>query len=278
MRKIAIVLFLVFIAAFAWGKDIRDLNGFKYAIVETLFYEDDQVDIYGISAFVRKQFIELGIKVVANNPESWPNELKANPCLALRCDIKESRRFLGRQKVELFFKDCNGEIFYSTAGYGNADTFIESFKYAVNDAFDEIREMGYDFNPDKRVTREISRENESEATAKAYLDNNELKLLEGIYESKTGTYNKIFIKNQSSGEYKAIMLASDNINWSPGELKGRLNKSTIPNLYNVIWHDHNKNELTTIAVVDAEGKISLELRNNQNKKFKVDYVKIYPEA
>ena len=85
MLKAVVCTFLSIVCIFcAAAQEADNLNAFKYAAVETLFYDDDEVDIHGISAMTRQRFIVLGLIVVAQNQESWPKELKVNPCLLFR--------------------------------------------------------------------------------------------------------------------------------------------------------------------------------------------------
>ena len=99
LNAFACTILAVVCIFYARGQEGGDLNGFKYAAVETLFYDDDQVDIRGISAMTRQRLIILGLRVVANNEESWPPELKDTPCLLIDFRITAKDRSLGRQKV-----------------------------------------------------------------------------------------------------------------------------------------------------------------------------------
>ena len=124
------------------------LNGFTYRIVETLLYKNDQVDIHGISSMIRKKFYEMGVNIIGENEESWPNELQQNKCLLFRCDVTAPSRFVGRQKLSMKIINCRGEIVYEDFAFGNAETFDESFSRAVNNFFEKKLTLSpYTFDP-----------------------------------------------------------------------------------------------------------------------------------
>ena len=147
LNAFACTILAVVCIFYARGQEGGDLNGFKYAAVETLFYDDDQVDIRGISAMTRQRLIILGLRVVANNEESWPPELKDTPCLLIDFRITAKDRSLGRQKVVIDGYDCNQTKSINLTGYGNAETYQESYAVALDNAFKDLNQAGYEFDP-----------------------------------------------------------------------------------------------------------------------------------
>ncbi|MCZ6522133.1 MAG: hypothetical protein O6848_11620 [Bacteroidetes bacterium] len=256
------------------------LNKFKYAMVETLIYKDNQVDIHGISSMIRKRFINMGVMVVGENKESWPQDLSDNPCLAFSTSIQAATRMMGRQKCIISLYDCNGVNFYTNHGFGNAETFQESFDIAIRYAFKKDLDANpYKFDPElvtELKLREVEMVNENEESIKNYFDNHPIDPIEGIYEWKEDqNFDRIAIRKEDQ-QYKAIVLDSNLDNWAQGEVKGYFQKTTIPNVFNLKWSDNNKIESETISFLDEKGNLSIELKNSDQTKYKIDFQKIYP--
>lgn len=264
---------------YATAQEVGNLNRFKYAAVETLFYDDDQVDIHGISSMTRKRFIELGMIVVAQNQESWPAELKANPCLLIDCRVTAKDRPLGRQKVVIQGYDCNRTIRITLTGYGNAETYNESYAIALENAFKDLNAAGYEFDPaevTKMALRTVKTTDLDATSARDYLDNNSLDPIEGIYETDQDFGVLEIVIRKSEDQYEAIILRSAGNVWVAGEIKGYFTKSSIPNVYDVLWSDEGKDEQKTIGFVGENGELSIEVKMDDDSKLKIDYKKTYP--
>jgi len=286
-EKLLIVTYLLLLSpkGFTQEEEQEDrehiLNQFKYGTVETLMYKDDQVDIHGISSMIRKRFFKMGVKVVGENKESWPQDLLDNPCLAFNTRIEAATRMLGRQKCIISLYDCNGINFYTNHGFGNAETFQESFDIAIRKAFeDDLDANPYKFDPELAIElklREVERVSENEESAKNYFDNNPIDPIEGIYEWKEDkNFDRIAIRKEDQ-QYKAIVIDTNLDNWAKGEVKGYFQKSAIPNVFNLKWSDTNKMESETISFLDEKGNLSIELKKSDQTKYKIDFQKIYPD-
>jgi len=222
----------------------------------------------------------MGVKVVGENKESWPQDLLDNPCLAFSTGIEAATRIMGRQKCTISLYDCNGMNFYTNHGFGNAETFQESFHIAIRYAFKkDLDAIPYKFDPELAMIlklREVEKVNENEESAKNYFDNHPIDPIEGIYEWKEEkNFDRIAIRKEDQ-QYKAIVLDSSLDNWVQGEVKGYFRKTTIPNVYNLKWSDINKKESETISFLDEKGNLSIELKKSDQTKYKIDFQKIYP--
>jgi len=269
------------IATVSRGQEVPNLNGFRYVIVETLFYKNNEADIYGVSKSIREKFREMGFKIAGPNKESWDDDLRENPCLQLKCNLDVQVRIMGRQKVDMQLYDCRSELIFQAEGFGNAETYEGSYAICVRNIFENFEEVKYQFDPEstpEAILRKVEKVDQDEVSAMAYFDETDTDPLEGIYESLQGNsvYNK-FVIRKSEDEFRAIILKSDNENWNQGEVRGYFTKSTIPNVYNVRWSDEKKVEDETIAYIEGDGDLSVEMERKDGSKFKVDFKKIYPE-
>ncbi len=262
------------------AQEASNLNAFKYVEVETLFYGDDRnADIHGISVVIRKKFMAMGVKLVAENQESWPEELKQDPCLLLQCRINAKDRAIGRQKIFIQGRDCNHRIVISLTGFGNAESYMESYSIAVNNAFKDLEKTEYQFDPslvtvlDMRIVETLNIDTDS---VREYLDDGNLDPIEGIYETQQDPGIKELVIRKIEDVFKAVVLQSDNDVWLPGEVKGYFTKSSIPNVYDVRWSDQEKKEKKTIAFIGEDGHLSIEVEGPDNSKSKIDFMKTYP--
>ena len=283
MTKTIIGILLLMGPLFSGAQEVDNLNGFKYAMVETMFYSDDRIDIHGISVMSRQRLLALGIIVVAENEESWTEELVNNPCLLVDFRITAKDRALGRQKVVLEGFDCNRRKAISLIGYGNAETYTKSYLIALDNVFEDLLAVGYAFDPVFTTTvdqREVERIGIDLKEARKYLDGSNLDPVEGIYQTQQDMgVKEILIRkseDQSGPEYKAIVLQSTDEVWSSGEVKGYFTKSSIPNVYDVLWSDEDKVEQETIGFIGQNGNLSIEVEKPDKTKLKIDYQKTYP--
>ena len=64
-QKLFTIVTLLLWTVNVWGqKGIEAINGFKYAFVSYLVYENKQVDIYGITAYLRSELSKKGLIVL----------------------------------------------------------------------------------------------------------------------------------------------------------------------------------------------------------------------
>ena len=109
--KIPLTVFGIILSVQVFSQDLDQLNAYKYAIVNTLVYENNEVDKYQIGSNVRKHLFQKGIQVFNEDPASWPADLFENKCLAFVCDIKADDRMFAKYHVTITFSECNGSKF-----------------------------------------------------------------------------------------------------------------------------------------------------------------------
>lgn len=84
-KLISIITVLLITITTLGQKGIEAINGFKYAYVGLLNYENNAKDIYGISQYLRTELSKKGLIVLDYNSNNWPREAKINPYLNPTC-------------------------------------------------------------------------------------------------------------------------------------------------------------------------------------------------
>src|ERR1700690_3989737 len=86
----------------------QKLEGYKYAVVETITYQSGNKDVFGISSTLRRYFEEKGFTVLSEDNSLWNQEAKNNTCLILFCFPFTT----GASTVGFIIKNCKNEILF----------------------------------------------------------------------------------------------------------------------------------------------------------------------
>jgi S1-C subfamily serine protease len=280
MRVISIVTLLAFCHSVFGQKGIEAINGFKYAFVDVLQYDNNQVDIYGLTSFLRESLSRKGLKVLDYDPSSWPNEVKSNPCLVGRWIPAHS----AGNRAGFTVKNCKDEIVYqnSASSVNWMNDFYDNFQRAVRRSFEQVESFRYSFNPGltpELELPEVESVSETEESLRQYFDSNKIDPLEGIYKSYqdelTGYY-KIGIKRRGSS-YVATIIEADLKHWKKGEIKAYLEPTTLRSIFSTTWLMSNKAKVETFAVLEDEGILSFQFEApDKEGKRSSKFIKLYP--
>lgn len=267
-----LAFFILYYANPLQAQEIADLNRYKYVIVEMLIYKNNQIDIHNVSAYVRKKFLDNGFLIIAENPESWPEDLKHNPCLTLYCNINTTSRLFSKYKLEIELINCRDDLVYSKMGSGDGYTYEEAFQDAADKAFSGIDRFNYRYDEalglkPKKITGEKSEE--ELMSLQNYFNSGQLDPLEGIYKEVTGKLKYTLGIKKSGKDFIAVVLESKNGLWEPSEIKAYITPSSLKNIYSVKWIRDNKTSYETIATLDDDDKFIIELKEGDNNKNKV---------
>ena len=235
------------------AQELDELNHFKYAIVETLFYENMAVDIYSISGNVRKHFLDKGIRVVSESKRYWPDELFGNPCLGIYCNISPSTGLFSKYKVEIEMKDCNGKVLYSDMGKGVGETGTEAYQNATERALAAFDDLVYQYEPGNTIQLEEQ------------LTRNRI---EGLYDAIGGSSALKIEISVKDGKIEARIVYSSDKKYQNGQLLASFTESSLSNnLYNVEWMPDDKDSYITLASLENEGgRLTIELKEENEKK------------
>ena len=273
LHAITLILFVALLAPIANATAQNNpLNAYQYLTVQTLYYDNNEADIYGISALLRKYFQTMGIAVLAENEESWPGPARENPCLVLHCQITAPKRVVGRKKVTVTVKNCNDQVVFENSGFGNAPTYQAAYQYATKYALEDLLKLPYAFNAASALpppVAEVSATQIDEASASQYLATLTNPGIEGIYQtSAPQPQTKMFLRRASNG-YELIMLEAADGLWKTGELRASLQPTTIPNIYRIVWAGQLKQPFNTIGLYQ-QNTLSIEVMNAEGQPFKLD--------
>ncbi len=247
------MLLLVLGTSVGKAQELEELNYFKYAIVETLFYDNLEVDKYSISGNVRKHFLEKGYTVVSETKRYWPDELFKNPCMGLYCHITSTAGIFAKYKVFIEMKDCNGGLIYSGVGKGVGETEVEAYGIATNRALEAFDTWNYQYIPGKMIKM------------KEELTN---RRIEGFYDA-VGTSKGLQIQiKATTNRIEARVIRSGDKKYKEGQLLAVFEPSSLnENLFNVSWLPENDNTYKTLGSLEEEsGRLIIELEEKGQTK------------
>lgn len=290
--KLSTLFILFLIASKAFTQNLSFLNGFKYAIVTPLIYKDETRDAFGIESKAISSLHMIGLKCLdSENKNSWPEEALIEPCLIVLITITEGNlpNDWNCGSVKITFRNCKNEIIKDEII--KSKNAICSYPYrccyykwsdAVSSYFGRLQ-YTYNASLNKLKTdyQEIERTNDTEETIKAYLTNNNLDPIEGIYKSyqteKLSYYKLGIIKK--GNKYKAIIIETDLKNWQPGDVKSEFENSSMSGLYSVRWFMADKKPIDTFGMLENEGLLTIEFKNPQTREKTQDkFIKMFPSV
>ena len=285
MKRVLLAFFFFCLSQVAFSQNnVEALNGYKYAYVENLVYQNNQIDIFGITAYMKSELYRKGLIVLDNNINNWPQEAKENPCLVSDWQSYNTPGSFNSARAGFVVKNCKSQIVYqnnSTASHFGY-YFNKNSPLAMEKAFKEIEAFSYHFEEDlspKIDYPEVEKTTETEESIKNYLDNNQLDPIEGIYKSYQSSelsYYK-FAVIKSKGSFKAIIVESDLKQWKSGEVKAYFEYSSMNSIFSVKWLMGNKKPYDSFATLENEGILSIEFKNSAtNEKRLEKFVKMYP--
>ena len=256
-RASGFALFIVMLVTLgsANGQELPSLNAFKYAIVQTLTYENNQVDKYQISSNVRRHFTELGIEVVDENRYDWPKELADNPCLGFHCNITPDAKLLSKYKVAIQLIDCNHRTFYQKTGRGSGDTEAEAFFEATENAFRDIDRIKYAFEPRMAIAKNTAT----------------LPIVGKFINKKNSLLISIQPKNSA---FQIKVLDHGSSGFTDGQVIGQATESTLgDDIFNLEWISELGKHYETVARLGKDGVLLIEQKDG-SEKGQVVFIKI----
>ncbi|KFF08182.1 hypothetical protein [Chryseobacterium luteum] len=125
MKKISVFTFMLAVTA-VFGQKVSD---YKYiSIPQTL--KDFEKESYGLDNSLAKALKSKGYTVIQEGKDQWPLEIEKNSCSFAMGNILNKSGFL-RNKVELEFKDCKGNVVFSSKGSSNIKEYEEGYQDAL---------------------------------------------------------------------------------------------------------------------------------------------------
>lgn len=283
-RLIILILSLACNQSFA-QKGVGAINGFKYAYVEMLVYEDNQLDVYGVTQYLGNELTKKGLIMLNDNRANWPKDAEQNPCLIGHWYPNHSPGGIPNSaNAGYVIKNCKDEIVYEQTGFSTrfGAFYPQNVPFAMKKAFKSMQELNYKFN--EKLVPEIEFPNvestsETEQSLRTYFNENRIEPIEGIYKSYQSDrlgYYKIGIKKRDD-KFIAILIESDFKHWKQGEIKAYFETTSIRNIFSTKWLMGNKVSTETFSEIESKGILSIELENPQTEEKEFSkFIKLYP--
>ncbi|PKD16493.1 hypothetical protein APR41_09125 [Salegentibacter salinarum] len=144
----------------------QDLDQYKYVIVPEEFEFSKEKNQFQLNALTKFLFEKYGFETLMKNEEK-PADLQENYCLGLNAKVKDnSGLFVTKLVVQL--EDCRGNIVYETQeGRSREKDYKTAHHEALRNAFSDIEELNYSFNPGEVSAAAPSSDKQPQAAEKA---------------------------------------------------------------------------------------------------------------
>jgi S1-C subfamily serine protease len=284
MKVISIILvFILTLSSDLFAQENPNvLNGYKFAVVDILKYDNSALDVWGISSQVLFALKQKGFIILRNEEDIKRIEPPLNEILYVFINHSQICEGCGPKKVNLTFKNYNDEVVYTSQGSGICVVGLQcEVDKATKKALSGIYTFNYRFNSSLSplflpITEKT---NESEQNLKEYFNNNNLNQIEGIYKSfQSGNmpFYKFAIKKRGEKYIAIIIDAGEGSIWKPGEVKAYFEPTSIRGFYSVKWYRRNKTSYETFAKMENEAILSLDSGGGENELS--NFIKIYPSS
>jgi len=144
LRKTALIaiLFLYVLPTLAQN----ELDAFKYIIIQKKYDFLKSENQYRLNSYTKQLFDGEGYTTIVQG-ETYPEEVKANPCIAVIADIvDESSSFTTKLKLVLI--NCYDEVvFTSILGTSKIKQYDKTYTDALNKCFVSVKELNYKYDP-----------------------------------------------------------------------------------------------------------------------------------
>ena len=150
MKKL-VFLFLVFSAV----ASAQNINQYKYVVVPESYEFLGETNEYQLNALTKFLLEKYGFNTLMKS-EDRPQQLQANPCLALNTKvINNSGLFVTKLVIQL--SDCNQNVvFKSKEGRSRDKDYKTAYQAALRDAFTSLDSLDYKFSEKLLVEDEAS--------------------------------------------------------------------------------------------------------------------------
>lgn len=124
------------------------LNDYKYVIVEDQFHFQGEPHQYQLNELTRFLFKKHGFNPILDS-ETFPEDLKANYCLALTSEI--TTKGVLRTKIFIVLRDCDNNVLFQVEGSTKEKEFAKAYNMGIRNAFEKFSEIQYTYQPNEAV-------------------------------------------------------------------------------------------------------------------------------
>jgi hypothetical protein len=129
--------------------NVYDLNCYKYVMINIPKYNYNKQDDKEIIRTVRNLFLNKGFKTYTNDVDfsKLPAEYYDDSCIVLNCFLEYNPTVKTTDFLRITLKNCIEEIVYENTGKS-----IWSMGGAIDEAFEPIKNMNYEYDPNRKIT------------------------------------------------------------------------------------------------------------------------------
>lgn len=237
MKKLLSFLTLLWLMSLS----AQSLQTYEYVIVPTKF-SDFKENQYQLNLYLKQLLRKHDFQILSDKLETWPQEVRINPCLALTTDIKKTKHLM-KNGLELIFYNCKKEVLQIGQGISHEKDFEKGYQEALKTAYSMIH-FG-------ETTQMMTTSNE---VVEEIIMNEEIKP-ELTTSVKTVNSPTVFIYKDKQyiqiGEGNAFSLVSS----ETGRYYARFIPSSIENVYHVLLYDQSENTQFKETLGFYDGKV-----------------------
>ena len=150
LRKTALIaiLFLYVLPTLAQN----DLNAFKYIIIPKKYDFLKSENQFRLNTYTKHLFDGEGYTTLVQG-ETYPEDVKANPCIAVTADIVNGSNAF-TTKLNLVLKNCYDQVvFTSIQGTSKIKEYDKTYKDALNKCFVSVKSLDYKYDPSLLINK-----------------------------------------------------------------------------------------------------------------------------
>ncbi|MBF0597298.1 hypothetical protein [Faecalibacter rhinopitheci] len=123
------IISVLLITAFSTLNAQDKVSDYAYIVIPKNFenFENNQYKLRNHLNFHLKQ---KNYKIISDNPDAWPAEVKQNPCLALTTNVKKVKSFTNN-RLEVEFTSCKNKIVESVEGLSKIKEYEPGYQEAI---------------------------------------------------------------------------------------------------------------------------------------------------
>ncbi len=186
----------------------QNVNDYKYVIVPQKFADFEKND-FKLTPKLKMYLRKKNYVIIAEGVTEKPIDLKNNPCLATKADIKQLKSAF-KNKLNVIFTDCNQQIIDSFEGVSKIKDFEEGYGEALQLATAQIKNQNAKVKIEENIVKEIPVITNDNNTTNIYIAN-------GVKYQVATTSNGAFLL----------------INMEDQKVAAKFYPSSLPNVYHV---------------------------------------------
>lgn len=276
-NKILPFLLLFFYISINFAQN--DLNGYKYVIIPKKYDSFTEENKYQINSLTKFLFEKNGYTALFEY-ESYPDDLKNNPCLAVTAKVNDNSKMLST-KVNVELIDCyNKVVFTSVEGKSKEKDYKKGYQEALRGAFITFEALEYSFDSSLVVNSNVAPSTSIPvetvkiiptpalvaATDKTVAVNQPVKI-ETKASSMVKSYkndNISFFLIEQNNSLIAYVNSSKNDTYKKGEKIGTLKKTSRPDVYRISWKNKDGVFENTTGYFDEKGNLNVDIEKDGN--------------